>query len=170
VRGPYGWRKRTGQDENPRDHGKTSHEDPAPEPAIGRPRGAFPSGYWATWRQDWRQDWHRMHPICWADRSRVGRPGSGCGQHASTVRIRHDSRLSRLVTTTWLKRPSVSANQNQPATLSACSGCARRRMRPRMNSTEGSSLHAAGRQPPGDGAGVSGDGHRACPAQELAGW
>jgi len=88
-----------------------------------------------------------MHPVCWTDRSHAGGPGFGCGQHATTVRIRHDSRLSWLVTTTWRNRPSASANQNQPPALSACSGCARRRMRPRMNSTEGSSLRAAGRQP-----------------------
>jgi hypothetical protein len=45
------------------------------------------------------------------------------------------------------RQPPASANQNQPAIHSASAGCARRRMRPRMNSTEGSSLRAAGRQP-----------------------
>ena len=88
-----------------------------------------------------------MHPICWTDRSPVRKPGFRYGQHACTVRIRHDSRLSWLVATTWLNRPSASANQNQPATLSASTGCARRRMRPRMNSTEGNSLRAVGRHP-----------------------
>ena len=94
-----------------------------------------------------RHDSRGMHPICWTDRSPVRKPGFRYGQHACTVRIRLDSRLSWLVAVTWLNRPSASANQNRPATLSASTSCARRRMRPRMNSTEGSSLRAVGRHP-----------------------